>query len=212
MESQQGCCPSFKSFAGLGADEDLEQKHGGNVMLLDSGEEGGKPGLVQVKLAQGKLAQGNVAQEELAQVSPPLEATGVVQEEEDEEEMGEGPADGGASGSMEDKIHPGQSEQELPQQEAAIPEGAQNPPPAVDRVPHRRRRRRFTLSQLQDLERLFHETRYPSLRARKDLARWMGVSEADVQDWFRTRRSIFRKNNRLLMICNLPPSPPNNAS
>lgn len=147
-------------------------------MVLESGEEGAKTGLVQgdfaqgeldqVKLAQGELAQGKLAQEELPQVSQPLKATEVVQKGEKKEAMGEQAAEG-ASGFVDKKIHKeevsGNSDQEQPKQEAAMPEGSGNPSRAVARVPPRRRHR-FTLSQLQDLERLFHETRYPSLQAR----------------------------------------------
>ncbi|XP_050997843.1 rhox homeobox family member 2-like [Acomys russatus] len=228
MESRQGCCPSFRRLLGLGTNEDREPQHGGNAVVVESGEEGRKPGLIQGdlaqgeldqgKLAQGKLARGKLAKKELAQVSPPLEVTGVVQEGEEEEEVGEEATEEGASASsasvykIDQEEVPGKSDQEEPQGGAATAaENTRNPARAGSRGPHRRRPK-FTLSQLQDLERLFHENRYPSLKTRKDLARWMGVSEADVQDWFRTRRSIFRRNNRLLMVCNMPPNPPNNAS
>ncbi|XP_055461138.1 rhox homeobox family member 2-like [Psammomys obesus] len=224
METRQGCCLSFRRLLGLGPNEDQEQQIDENaVVVSEAGEEGGKQGVVQGefsqgeldqgKLAQGEFAQGKVAQEDLTQLSPTLEVTGVVKEGENKEEMEEEYARIGASSSM-DKIHPievpSSSDQPQPQQEAAMPEGT-NSLLTGDRQPPRRRPR-FTLSQLQDLERLFHETRYPSLRARKDLARWMGVSEADVQDWFRTRRSIFRRNNRLVTFYSMPPGPQNNAS
>ncbi|XP_060230582.1 rhox homeobox family member 1-like [Meriones unguiculatus] len=120
----------------------------------------------------------------------------------------------GASGSVDEKIHqkeiPSSSDQPQPQQEAAMSEDNWNLLDEDKQPP--RRRPRFTLSQLQELERLFHETRYPSLRARKDLARWMGVSEADVQDWFKTRRTISRRNNRLVTFYSMPPGAQNNAS
>ncbi|XP_042126064.1 uncharacterized protein LOC121826282 [Peromyscus maniculatus bairdii] len=201
-----------------GADDHQEQQYGGNAVVLKAGEEGGKKGLLQSELAQGELDQGELAlselapskpaQKELAQSSLAQEATGVVEEGENEEEEMEGAHAGhGSSGPMDKGIPAegghGSSVQQQPQQEAAMPEGI-NHLQAGDRVPLRRRTR-FTRSQLQDLERLFKENRYPSLRARKDLARWMGVPEEDVLEWFRNRRAIFRRSNRLVVLIDAPP-------
>nr|XP_015857870.2 homeobox protein Rhox5-like [Peromyscus maniculatus bairdii] len=143
------------------------------------------------------------------------EAKGVVEEVENkEEEMRGGHTGDGSSGPMDKGIHeeggPGSSVQQQPQQEVVMPEGTKSPQ-AGDRLPFQHNTR-FTQSQLQDLESLFQETRYPSLRARKDLARWMGVPEANVLDWFRTRRAIFRRSSRLLVLFNAPPGPQNNNS
>ena len=68
---------------------------------------------------------------------------------------------------------------------------------------------RFTKAQLQELEYVFQETHYPSWLARKDPVRWTCVPEADVQDWFRTRRTIFRRS-RMLILCHLPSGSDNN--
>ncbi|XP_052605526.1 rhox homeobox family member 2-like [Peromyscus californicus insignis] len=223
METRQGCCHSFNKMLSPGADEHQEQQHGEIAMVLKAEEEGGKKGLVQSELAQGELGQGELAlgelaqskpaQEELAQSGLTQEATGVVEEgENEEEEMEGGQAGDGSSGPMDKGIqadggHDG-SVQQQPQQEAAMPEGTKSLQ-TRDRQPFRRRTR-FTQSQLKDLERLFQENRYPSLRARKDLARWMGVPEADVLDWFRTRRALFRRSNRMEGLIDAPPGRQNN--
>ncbi|XP_059107519.1 homeobox protein Rhox5-like [Peromyscus eremicus] len=179
METHQSCCRSLNRMLCLGADEDQEQQHGRNAVVLKAGEEGGKKGLVQSELAQGELGQGELAlgklapskpaQEELAQSGLTQEATGAVEAGENEEEEMEGKHAGdGSSGPMETAIHAegghGGSVPQQPQQEAAMPEGT-NSLQAGDRLPLQRRTR-FTQSQLQALERLFQETRYPTLRAR----------------------------------------------
>ncbi|KAL6083252.1 hypothetical protein STEG23_030606 [Scotinomys teguina] len=157
------------------ADEDQEQQHGGNAMVLKTGEEGGKMGLVQSKLYQAQLGQGEFApskpaQEELAQFSLSQEATGVVEEREHkEEEMGGGRAGDDSSGPVDKGIHGegdhGVSVQQQPEQKAAMPEGAMSLQAGEERLPLHRQTF-FTQSQHQHLENLFEETRYPSLRAR----------------------------------------------
>ncbi|XP_052602817.1 homeobox protein Rhox5-like [Peromyscus californicus insignis] len=179
METHQSCCRSLNRMLSPGADEDQEQQHGGNAVVLKAGEEGGKKGLVPSELTQGELGQGELALGELAQSKPAQEAlaqsgliqeaTGVVEEgEKEEEEMKGGHAGDGSSGPMDKGIHAegghGGSVQQQPQQEAAMPEGTKSLQ-AGDRQPSQRRTR-FTQSQLQALERLFQETRYPTLRAR----------------------------------------------
>ncbi|XP_036030513.1 rhox homeobox family member 2-like [Onychomys torridus] len=222
METRQDCCHSFNRMLSPRADEDQQQQHGGNAMVLMPGEEGGKKGLVQSELAQGALYQGELAlgerapikpaQEELAQSSLHQEATGVVEEGgNEEEELEGGHADYGSSGPIHKGIHEerahGGGVQHQPQQEAVMPEGTKSLQ-AGDRLPSRRRIR-FTLSQLQKLERLFQETRYPSLRARKELARCIGVPEADVLNWFRYRRVIFKRSTRLVVLMDASPDPQN---
>ncbi|XP_059107067.1 homeobox protein orthopedia-like [Peromyscus eremicus] len=188
-------------------------------MVLKAGEEGGKKELVESELAQGELDQSEQlapskpAQEELAQSGLTQEATGVVEAGENKEEEMEGGHSGdGSSGPMEKGIQAegghGGSVPQQPQQEAAMPEGTKTLQ-AGDRQPFQRRTR-FTQSQLRDLERLFKENHYPSFQVRKDLATWMGVSEADVLDWFRTRRAIFKRSTTLSMLFDAPPGPQNN--
>ncbi|KAL6083110.1 hypothetical protein STEG23_004268 [Scotinomys teguina] len=152
--------------------------HGGNAMVLETGEEGGKAGLrsklAQHELDQGKFALGELApskpdQEELAQSSFAQEATGMVEErEKKEEEMGGGHAGHGSSGPVDKGIHEegdhGVSVQQEPEQEAAMPEGTKSLQ-AGDRLPFHHRTR-LTQSQLQDLENLFEGTPYPSLGTR----------------------------------------------
>ncbi|XP_076417631.1 uncharacterized protein LOC143270672 [Peromyscus maniculatus bairdii] len=204
-----------------GADEQQEQQHASeNAVVLKAGEEGGKRGLVQSKLAQGELDQGKLAlselapskpaQEDLAQSGLTQEATGVVEEGENKEEEMEGAhAGNGSSGPMDKGIQAegghGSSVQQQPQQEAAMPEGIKSLQ-AGDFQSHTR----FTQSQLQDLEHLFEENHFPGFQVRKALARSMGVTEEDVQDWFRTRRAIFRRSNRMVVLIDAPPGPQNN--
>ena len=150
-------------------------------MVLKAGEEGGEKGLEQSgpaqgeldggEVAPGELAEGKLAQEEPAQCSLAQEATEEGEEGEiQEKEMGGGQAGAGSAGPVDNPVHEegghGASvDQEQPQQEAAaMPEGTQSPQTG-ERLPVKRRTR-FTLSQLQDLERLFQENRHPSLRMR----------------------------------------------
>ncbi|XP_028718940.1 rhox homeobox family member 2-like [Peromyscus leucopus] len=223
METRKGCCHRFRRMLCLGASEDQEQQYDENAVVLKAGEKGGKRGLVQSELAQAELDQGEVAlselapskpvQEELAQSDLAQEATGGGEEGENEEEEMEGAHAGdGSSGPMDKGIQAegghGGSVQQQPQQEAAMPEGTKSLQ-AGERQPFQRRTR-FTQSQLQDLERLFEETRFPSFQVRKELAISMGVPEADVQDWFRNRRTIFRRSNRMVVVIDAPPGPQNN--
>lgn len=150
-------------------------------MVLKAEEEGGKTGLEQSnptqgeldegKLAPGELAEGKLAQEEPAQCSLAQEAREEVEEGEikEEEEMGGGHAAAGSSGPVDNEVHEegghgGSVDQQQPQPEAAMPEGT-NSPQTRERLPVKRRTR-FTLSQLQDLEQLFQENRHPSLHMR----------------------------------------------
>lgn len=224
METPQDSRQSFEKPPSPGVEEDQEQQHGGNAVVSEALEEGiDKKGLVLSWLAQGGFDQGELSESELAggepaQEEPPQinltgEATGGAEEgEKKEEEMEERHAGDGASGSEDDNIQPGgqgsnDQPQPQPQRDPELPEFIINQE-VLNRLAYQRyRRTRFTHSQLHDLERLFQETRYPSLRARRDLARWMGVDECDVQNWFQMRRTLFHRNRRLVMFCELPPLP-----
>ncbi|KAM7338409.1 hypothetical protein ACRRTK_001893 [Alexandromys fortis] len=180
METRKDCSNTFSGMRELGADGDQEPQHGGNAVVLKAGEEGDKKGLEQSKptqgeldegkLAPGELAEGKVAQEEPAQCSLAQEATEEGEEGDiKEEEMGGGHAAAGSSGPVDNEVHEegghgGSVDQQQPQPEAAMPEGT-NSPQAGERLPVKRRTR-FTLSQLQDLEQLFQENRHPSLHMR----------------------------------------------
>ncbi|XP_033616396.1 rhox homeobox family member 1-like [Fukomys damarensis] len=52
---------------------------------------------------------------------------------------------------------------------------------------------RFTEWQVQELERVFQETQYPSVITRMVLARDLNVPESKVQNWFNYRRAKYRK-------------------
>ncbi|XP_042125408.1 uncharacterized protein LOC102920168 [Peromyscus maniculatus bairdii] len=97
--------------------------------------------------------------------------------------------DGGAGGGQESEQQP----KEL------IPEGMEGERvQSVPRpVPRRRLRHRFTQWQLEELERIFQTNYFISIEARKQLARWMGVSEATVKRWFQKRREQYRRYKRL---------------
>ncbi|XP_036032520.1 rhox homeobox family member 2-like [Onychomys torridus] len=223
METRQDGFHSFNRIMSIGTDEDQQQQHGGNAMVLMPGEEGGKKGDVQSQLAHGELDQGELAlgelapskpaQEELAQSSLAQETTGVVEEcrNEEEEEMEGGHGGDGSSSPIDKGNHAedghGSSVQLQPQPETAIPEGTKSLQDG-DRLPSQSHTR-FTQSQLEDLERLFQDTRFPSFQVRNDLARRMGVPEADVLDWFRARRASFRRSNRLPRLFDAPPGPQN---
>ncbi|XP_041909959.1 homeobox protein Mix.1-like [Arvicola amphibius] len=64
-------------------------------------------------------------------------------------------------------------------------------------VPRRRLRHRFTQWQLEELERIFQANGSLGIKARKQLARWMGVSEAVVKRWFQKRREQYSRYMRL---------------
>ena len=153
------------------------------MVVSGAGEEGGdKKGLVLSALAQGGLDQGEpsperevpggkLAQEEPAQCSLTQEAAGVGEEGGKKEEEMEGRHDGdGASSSEDDVIEQeggqSRSDHQQPQGEVAIPERSRNNRVRIRMVHHPYRSFRFTHSQLQDLERLFQESHYPTLRAR----------------------------------------------
>ncbi|XP_031208608.1 rhox homeobox family member 2-like isoform X2 [Mastomys coucha] len=56
-----------------------------------------------------------------------------------------------------------------------------------------RNRYKFTEFQLQELERVFERNHYPSAAIRRELAKWIGVTESRVENWFKSRRAKFRK-------------------
>ncbi|XP_008580424.1 PREDICTED: homeobox protein ESX1-like [Galeopterus variegatus] len=66
-------------------------------------------------------------------------------------------------------------------------------------------RTRFTVLQWQELESIFWRNQYPDVPTRNELARRMHVPEARVKRWFRNRRARWRRQQRTLMLRNMPP-------
>ncbi|XP_017566759.1 homeobox protein goosecoid [Pygocentrus nattereri] len=60
----------------------------------------------------------------------------------------------------------------------------------------RRHRTIFTDEQLDALERLFQETKYPDVGAREQLARKVHLREEKVEVWFKNRRAKWRRQKR----------------
>nr|pir placenta specific-homeobox protein - mouse [Mus musculus] len=221
METPQDSRQSIQKPPSPAAEEDKEEQPGGNAVVSGAPEERiDKKELVLNWLAQGEFDQGEGLRARLLEVSRLKKSLSIESSSgshwrrrggrKKEGEMEGRHAGDGASSSEDDSIleEGGQNiDQQPPQQEAASPDSIRNPHVLNRLAQLRYRRTRFTHSQLHDLERLFQETRYPSLRARRDLARWMGVDECDVQNWFRMRRALFQRNRRVLMFCELPPLP-----
>ncbi|XP_059106670.1 homeobox protein Rhox13-like [Peromyscus eremicus] len=82
----------------------------------------------------------------------------------------------------------------------------------VIRIPRRRSSRRqrrttlkFTLGQVEEMEKLFKETQYPDALARKELAKTLNVTEVKVKTWFVHRRAEERKSERRVVLQSIPP-------
>ncbi|EDM10844.1 reproductive homeobox on X chromosome 4 [Rattus norvegicus] len=56
---------------------------------------------------------------------------------------------------------------------------------------------KFTRWQLQEMERIFQQNHFIGAEERRHLARWIGVSEARVQNWFKGRREQYRRQQKL---------------
>ncbi|KAL1766589.1 hypothetical protein HispidOSU_017017, partial [Sigmodon hispidus] len=159
MDPNKGSHPSVISMLVLDRDENQEQQPGGNVMVLSTGEEGGKKELVESKPAQDELdqgepslcvlAQGKSSQEELPQVSVVPEAKGAVKEGDNKvEEMEVEEASEGHSGPGNNRnlmeAHHDYAAQQQPQQEEEMPEGHAG---AMLSGPHRPRLYSFSAGQ-----------------------------------------------------------------
>ncbi|XP_021042929.1 rhox homeobox family member 2-like [Mus pahari] len=104
----------------------------------------------------------------------------------------------GSSASVDDISHDAgtsNNSQDKGQGEELIPGATQVLPSPSGQLP--RNRYRFTEFQLQELERIFERNHYPSAAARRELARWIGVTESRVENWFKSRRAKYRKCLRM---------------
>nr|XP_048306397.1 homeobox protein unc-4 homolog [Myodes glareolus] len=122
-----------------------------------------------------------------------------------EEFSGEGPSVAGASGLMDNL------KQEDQGTSRSDPEKEKQPKEPVRRdmevtecvqpvsvlVRQRCFHYKFNQWQLQELERFFQQNHYISAELRKQLARWIGVSEARVQNWFKGRREQYKRDQKL---------------
>ncbi|XP_076418244.1 uncharacterized protein LOC143270876 [Peromyscus maniculatus bairdii] len=111
----------------------------------------------------------------------------------------------GQNNSEESSMDPKSSSSEHHQEE---PRPSTEP---VIRIPRRRssqRRRRttfkFTLWQVEEMEKLFKETKYPHALARKELAQVLNIPDVKVKTWFVHRRAEERKSEKSVVLQSIP--------
>uniref|UniRef100_A0AC34QCW9 Homeobox domain-containing protein n=1 Tax=Panagrolaimus sp. JU765 TaxID=591449 RepID=A0AC34QCW9_9BILA len=87
----------------------------------------------------------------------------------------------------------------------------------------RRERITYNKQQLDQLEAVFKNTRYPDLYKREELSKFLGIPEVRIQVWFKNRRARQRQNERTTNIIknhhnhqnsteSPPPPPPTNTT
>ncbi|XP_067579161.1 homeobox protein ESX1-like [Pseudorca crassidens] len=182
-------------FFKLGVEEEREEAKEVKPAEMSPPGEGGEEQKAQSELEQGAAAEGKEAGDEgegkegcEVSVGAAGPADGESREAEAEAEAGGG--EGGEQGV----------EEQPPRAAVEGPEAAEG----------RRRapRARFTQAQVQDLEHVFQHTQYPTALMRKELARRLGVTEARVWAWFKSRRAKCRRHQRAVMLRNVPHVPP----
>ncbi|XP_040599812.1 rhox homeobox family member 2-like [Mesocricetus auratus] len=167
-----------------GLDEDEGKMNGAEApMVLPGGE-----GRNEEETAQGQPEQGAAAAEG--------EAAGEL--------SGDGPSAAGAEGLVDDRnqgdlgTSDGDQNELQPQEPFCEDMGvAESVQPVSVLVRQRCFQYKFSQWQLQELERFFQYNHYISAEVRKQLARWIGVTEARVQNWFKGRREQYKRDQKL---------------
>ncbi|XP_074215769.1 uncharacterized protein LOC141576419 [Camelus bactrianus] len=185
-----------------GVDEEREEAHEAQPAESSAPGEGGEEQPAQCDPEQGAAAEGKEAGDE-----------GEGKEGGDAGAAAAGPADGGSREAVAEVAAEAGAE-EVDEAGASGGEGGeqggeQQPPEAAVEalvvVPRRVPGAAFTPLQVQELEGIFQHTPYLSPHVRQDLARRMGVTEAQLKVWFKNRRAKWRRHQRALIFRNMSP-------
>ncbi|XP_074215598.1 uncharacterized protein LOC141576394 [Camelus bactrianus] len=180
-----------------GVDEEREEAHEAQPAESSAPGEGGEEQPAQCDPEQGAAAEGKEAGDE-----------GEGKEGGDAGAAAAGPADGGSREAVAEVAAEAGAE-EVDEAGASGGEGGeqggeQQPPEAAVEalvvVPRRVPGAAFTPLQVQELEGIFQHTPYLSPHVRQDLARRMGVTEAQLKVWFKNRRAKWRRHQRALRL------------
>ncbi|XP_060148842.1 homeobox protein ESX1-like [Globicephala melas] len=180
-------------FFKLGVEEEREEAKEVKPAEMSPPGEGGEEQKAQSELEQGAAAEGKEAGDEGEGKEGCEVSVGAAGPADGESREAEAEAGGGEGGEQGVEEQPPRAAVEGP--EAA--EGRRRAP-----------RARFTQAQVQDLEHVFQHTQYPTALMRKELARRLGVTEARVWAWFKSRRAKCRRHQRAVMLRNVPHVPP----